>query len=141
MSEFPSGFFVYGTLKRGEQRSRLWPHAPREVFVATLAADLFDLGPYPAIATGSGSVTGELWVIAPQHMADTIERLDWVEGFHPTGCVKNIYERRLVNCRDEAGKEHSAFAYFYADTQELARIATQILPGVDGRTCWTGHRE
>src|SRR5438093_3247250 len=41
--------FVYGTLKRGEERARCWPRSPERVVPATTQGRLYDLGTYPAL--------------------------------------------------------------------------------------------
>ena len=96
--------FVYGTLKRGEVRQRMWPHAPTEVREATLQAALFDLGPYPAITSGDDEVAGELWYVIAEHMEATLAALDEIEGYGQGGV--DLYVRRVVTCRDAAGEEH-----------------------------------
>lgn len=71
--------FVYGTLRRGEQRdiNRLRP-APVLVGEATLAGRLYDLGNYPGLQLeGEGTVRGEVYRISPalEAVLDEIEEV------------------------------------------------------------------
>ena len=56
MSITPILVFVYGTLKRGEARARLWPRKPQAVEPATVRGTLYDLGDYPALVPGDDTV-------------------------------------------------------------------------------------
>lgn len=125
--------FVYGTLKRGQVRERMWPRKPVRVEAATTAGALFDLGPYPALVQGSDVVEGELWHIAAGDMGETLRTLDEVEGYLPEGV--NLYERRVVTCRSETGQMLQAWAYFYARVESLAG-KTAVKPGGDGCCRW-----
>lgn len=73
--------FVYGTLRRGEQRdiNRLTP-APRWVGRASVAGVLHDLGAYPGVLLGGASrVQGEVYQISLE-----LERqLDEIEEVSP----------------------------------------------------------
>src|SRR5687767_8797421 len=104
--------FVYGTLKRGEEREGKWPKRPTRVTMATTLGKLYDLGPYPALAQGDDVVAGELWHLAPLDVEQALKTLDAVEGVLPEGT--GLYERRVVRCRNEAGQMMNAYAYFYA---------------------------
>ncbi|MES2510478.1 MAG: gamma-glutamylcyclotransferase family protein [Pseudomonadota bacterium] len=71
--------FVYGTLRRGEQRdiNRLKP-TPVFVGAATLAGTLYDLGSYPGLQLGGGrAVLGEVYRISAELEAvlDEIEEV------------------------------------------------------------------
>ncbi|MCY1168600.1 gamma-glutamylcyclotransferase family protein [Polaromonas sp.] len=59
--------FVYGTLRRGEQRDiNLLQPAPEWVGQASLPGVLYDLGAYPGILLGGdGLVHGEVYRISP----------------------------------------------------------------------------
>lgn len=128
--------FVYGTLKRGESREPLWPAQPARVEGATTLGSLYDLGPYPALIPGSDVVAGELWHISPADLEATLARLDGIEGFLPEG--NNLYERRVVRCRNEAGQMLEAYTYLYARQEELAGKAP-LRSGGDGCVRWRGR--
>ena len=73
--------FVYGTLRRGEQRdiNRLRP-APRWVGLASVPGILHDLGAYPGLLLGgSGRVRGEVYEIS----AELERQLDEIEEVWP----------------------------------------------------------
>lgn len=125
--------FVYGTLKRGQVRERMWPKEPVRVEVATTLGRLFDLGPYPALVSGDDVVEGELWHDSSDDIDETLQTLDEIEEVHPNG--QGLYERRIVTCRNEAGQMLKAFAYFYARISELTG-KTPIASGDDGRCRW-----
>lgn len=131
----PCAVFVYGTLKRGQQRANLWPHAPLDVQVATLRARLFDLGPYPAIVEGNDLVEGELWFFQEGHFVPTLQRLDWIEGYAQPG-GRDLYVRRVVECSGTNGQSVSAFAYFYANVDALPGDSRRVAASEDGRCRW-----
>lgn len=92
--------FVYGTLKKG--------FSNHEVFLGgrsvplgedSIFADLYNLGPYPAIKEGTTLVTGECYIVGD----NTLKNLDKLEG-HPV-----FYRRKLVDtiCK------RKAWAYFF----------------------------
>ncbi|MFC5523801.1 gamma-glutamylcyclotransferase family protein [Polaromonas jejuensis] len=73
--------FVYGTLRRGEERdiNRLLP-APRWVGRASVAGVMHDLGAYPGLVLGGpGRVLGEVYEIS----AELEQRLDEIEEVWP----------------------------------------------------------
>ena len=137
-SWFHIPFFVYGTLKRGEEREGMWPHTPVEIRSAALHAALYDLGPYPALGDGNDVVVGELWFIAKEHMPDTLAALDAIEGFNQPA-AEDLYIRRKVVCKDETGEEHPAYTYYFADEQALAQVR-RIFPNEAGVCGWTAEQ-
>ncbi len=98
--------FVYGTLKRGESRSRF---LSGQRFIATAHTRplyrLYDLGDYPGLVEcGAGlSIKGELWDV---HEA-CLMRLDQVEG-----CDMGLYRREPVKLA-APHDELSAVTYLY----------------------------
>lgn len=128
----PCAVFVYGTLMQGEERSGRWPRPPRKIEPATIRAELYDLGPYPAIAEGDDRVLGEIWHLAEEDMAETLKVLDEIECFGQQGV--DLYVRRTVVCT-VAGGTHPAHAYFIADPAVLAR-GRRIPPDNEGRCRW-----
>ncbi len=131
--KIPSCVFVYATLKRGQLRETMWPHAPSSVQPATIQATLYDLGPYPAITTGDDLVRGEVWCFRCEHLDDTIRELDAIEGYQQ-GPV-DLYVRRVVECTVADGEQVSAFAYFYASRCDLTE-QHRIRKGDDGFCSW-----
>jgi gamma-glutamylcyclotransferase (GGCT)/AIG2-like uncharacterized protein YtfP len=130
--------FVYGTLKRGECRARYWPHPPICVDSATVRGRLYDLGPYPALGQGDDVVRGEVWHLAPEHMAETLRVLDEVEG---ASQLKSAYYRRIVvACRLDDGSECQAWAYEFGDSNRLT-AAQVVSPDERGECRWRGGTE
>ena len=129
--------FVYGTLKRGEERAGMWPHEPLEVREATTRAALYDLGPYPALGEGEDVVGGELWFVAEEHLERTLAALDEIEGYNQGG--EDLYVRVDVPCADGGGESHTAFTYFYADEEALSR-AHRVMPNAKGICVWSANQ-
>jgi gamma-glutamylcyclotransferase (GGCT)/AIG2-like uncharacterized protein YtfP len=78
--------FVYGTLRKGEQRdiNRLRP-APRWLGQASVEGVLYDLGEYPGLVLGREPGSGQTWVKGDVYeIADELEPLlDEIEGLLP----------------------------------------------------------
>lgn len=129
--------FVYGTLKLGEERSCRWPYPPQSVEPAVTRAELYDLGPYPAILPGDDPVAGELWTLDPEHLDHTLRVLDEIECFGVDDV--DLYVRRVIPCRTQEGREQFAYAYFLADSRAVAN-ARRVRPDSSGVCCWTGRR-
>jgi gamma-glutamylcyclotransferase (GGCT)/AIG2-like uncharacterized protein YtfP len=112
--------FVYGTLKRGEQRHR---YLAGQTFVAAVRTQplyrLYNLGEYPGlVGCANGlSIEGELWDVDDA----CLKQLDQVEG-----CDVGLYRRSPV----ELTPPHDALrpaTYFYEQNVDG-------LP--DCGTCW-----
>jgi len=132
-SDSPSAVFVYGTLKRGHCRAHHWPHPPLSVQTATTLGRLIDLGPYPALVAGEQIVEGQLWRLAPRHLADTLRALDDVEGF--VDGQSDLYRRQVISCRTADGQVVSAHAYFWAHPESIVDYRV-VAPEADGRCRW-----
>ncbi|MCS7013973.1 MAG: gamma-glutamylcyclotransferase [Chloroherpetonaceae bacterium] len=103
--------FVYGTLRRGLERHWLLQNSSY-LGDGTIRARLYDLGDYPGIKKGNGTVYGELYEVD----APTLARLDEEEDYMPSCESQSLYLRRWVTVRDRNGKRQRAFAYFYNGT-------------------------
>lgn len=125
--------FVYGTLKRGEERETCWPRRPLSIEWATTRGQLRDLGSYPALVEGSDAVLGELWQIAADDLAITLETLDEIEGYAQTD--DDLYTRRVVECRTLANEPRAALTYFFRDPSRIATTPI-VLPDQDGFCQW-----
>jgi gamma-glutamylcyclotransferase (GGCT)/AIG2-like uncharacterized protein YtfP len=122
--------FVYGTLKRGQVRAGLWPFPPLSVRPGRIQGELYDLGPYPALALGVDWVGGEVWSFRPEQMEHTLEVLDEIEELHDQ--PDDLYRRIVTDCHLE-GAVLRAFVYVYAMPLENAR---RVFPGGDGICIW-----
>ena len=131
--------FVYGSLKRGFLREAAWPHAPLRVHAGRIHAQLFDLGPSPAVVlTSDGDsrnecVFGEAWMIAPEHLAKTLQVLDNVEGFilHRDD---NEYLRKVTEVTLDSGNRIQAFVYEYANRNRLIQCRRIVANATFGST-------
>lgn len=128
--------FVYGTLKRGQIRERMWPRTPIRITNATTRGTLFDLGEYPAMTTGNDLVQGEVWELAPEDMDATLRVLDQIEDYREA--PDDLYKRVVIECELDTGKTGEArgiveaFAYHYAaELRDSWRI-----PAIAGRCSW-----
>lgn len=102
--------FVYGTLRPPQPNtapadSRYYPEVARFVKSMTPgrlpSAQIYDVGAYPAIVRGDGTVYGELLRLQPRGL----EIMDRIEG-HPT-----FYRRERVQVETEQGQA-SAWVYW-----------------------------
>lgn len=128
--------FVYGTLKRGEEREPMWPRPAIEVERATTQGRLFDLGPYPALTEGTDTIDGELWRVAGEDLEATLAALDEIECYGNDDV--DLYTRRIVQCQTESGDIQKAYTYFLAAPNELAD-RSPIPPDRDGKCRWSAH--
>jgi gamma-glutamylcyclotransferase (GGCT)/AIG2-like uncharacterized protein YtfP len=135
MAPSPSCVFVYGTLKRGEQRAPLWPRSPQRVEQAVARGQLHDLGPYPAMVDGTDQILGELWTLAAEDLALTLRELDAIECYDQGGV--DLFVRRVIECRTLDGQVHAAHAYFYGQPDKISQTPTAV-PAADGYCRWSG---
>jgi gamma-glutamylcyclotransferase (GGCT)/AIG2-like uncharacterized protein YtfP len=128
--------FVYGTLRRGEQRdiNRLNP-APLWVGLGYVSGILYDLGDYPGLVTGAcGEVLGEIYLISA-----ALERLlDEIEEVWPQETGE--YKRRQVIVRLQNALPDAA-------VHEVECLLYEINPSrTDGQLIitsgdWVSHRQ
>lgn len=130
------GFFVYGTLMRGESRfPAMAAHGIERVLLARGPGRLFDTTEdYPALQLrGAGQddiVLGEFVSVAGFEAARAA--LDVLEGFAGRGNPDNEFERVLVDV-DVGGKRlMTAWTYVAADRRP---VGARIESG-----CWRQHR-
>jgi gamma-glutamylcyclotransferase (GGCT)/AIG2-like uncharacterized protein YtfP len=128
----PHSIFVYGTLKRGQVRERCWPRRPTAVESATVRGALYDLGKYPALIAGEDTITGELWHLSPDDLAETLTVLDRVEGF--AGRSDDLYRREIIDCHTAAGSE-AAWTYVFFQAHRLLE-SQRIQPDKRGLCRW-----
>ena len=125
------GFFVYGTLRPGYGNYRhCLSGTPHTVVPATLpGARMFGLGrPYPYVSTKGARpediVVGALIEVAPEHYADALKRLDWLEG-HP-----RHYTRTAMVVMTDAGPVE-AWAYLASSRTEACLSEDEVVPSGD----------
>jgi gamma-glutamylcyclotransferase (GGCT)/AIG2-like uncharacterized protein YtfP len=103
-------FFVYGTLKEGGHFADQFDEYRTAAMQAKLEGfELFNLGWFPAIKPGEGTVQGELHRYTNADMVRGM--FDRIEGY--TGDPKtSMYDRRRVTVTTDEGKEE-AWAYVF----------------------------
>ncbi len=110
-ADFKRYVFVYGTLRKGEERdiNRLLP-VPRFVGISQTAGTLYHLGSYPGIRLG-----GHNWVQGEVYQIDVeLERqLDVIEGIMPNSTGEYIRREIVVQC---AGADVNCLVYEVVDT-------------------------
>jgi gamma-glutamylcyclotransferase (GGCT)/AIG2-like uncharacterized protein YtfP len=102
--------FVYGTLMSGQGRhSHLMEFLPEAQAAASATADLLDLGSYPGLIPGAGSVRGELYGF--EDVDAVLESLDRIEGY----CAgePSLYQRVVLQVESGVGAQW-AWTYVYA---------------------------
>ena len=100
----PRFVFVYGTLRRGEERDiNLLRPAPQAIACASIEGELYDLGTYPGLRLGGARrVKGEIYAISPA----LERRLDEIEAVWPESGGE--YVKREVTVRLGALPEGAA---------------------------------
>ena len=107
--------FVYGTLMRGMEnpvRETLKRHLIYKG-VATIKADLFDLGEYPGAVKNEygGPIEGELFQIVLN--SSVFEILDDYEGYEKSDKAASLFIRAIDYVLEQSGSRVEAWIYWY----------------------------
>lgn len=97
--------FVYGTLKKGHG---LHGYISRTEFISNDSVDgfeMYDLGAFPCIVQGEGTVHGEVYEID----GNTLHMLDRVEGY------PSLYNRMQITTNNG----HECHVYYMEDKQNI----------------------
>jgi gamma-glutamylcyclotransferase (GGCT)/AIG2-like uncharacterized protein YtfP len=95
----PIVYAVYGTLMEGQRNSRILEGlGDFGARVEIPGADLFDVGGFPALRIGAGTVKAQLWRPYPEWRDEALRRLDGLEGCRPDG--SGMYVRRPLALAD-----------------------------------------
>ena len=125
----PRHIFFYGTLMRGfalRERAAIEPWI-RFAGCGVVRGALFDLGPYPALVAGSGTVRGEVYLcVDPGRL---LPRADALEHFDPDRPRAGEYRREALPARLDDGRTLTVWAYIY--NRPLGAAA--LLPAGDYR--------
>ena len=103
--------FVYGTLMKNHRNHGYMADA---IYIANGVIDgyeIYDLGTYPGIIDGVGSVYGEVYQIT----SEIEEKLDWLEE------EGDLYLKRDENVRLDNGQSVVAKVYVYNKSVEGCR--------------------
>ncbi|MCP4754832.1 MAG: gamma-glutamylcyclotransferase [Proteobacteria bacterium] len=118
--------FVYGTLCRGLSRNEVLRYSDYRGPAQTEGV-LTDMGQYPALIPGEGTVIGEVYEIADE---DVLDRLDEIEGYKGDIINESLYRREKRAVRlFSTGEWAEASLYVY---NQPASPAVPI-PGGDYR--------
>ena len=100
--------FIYGTLMPG-LRLEAEMHGARFLGPAQVPGRLVDLGRYPGLLPGEGSVAGEIYAVDDAHLA----RLDGVEGMVPGDRAASQYwrEELTVSAGPLQGQRVQTYVY------------------------------
>lgn len=99
-----SRIFVYGTLMKGEANHHHLLNDAEFLGEGTIDGyEMYDLGNYPGIKAGTGTVTGEVYKVSPAELA-AIDRLEG-EGY--------LYIKTPVNVKMSDSKVLETYAYVY----------------------------
>jgi gamma-glutamylcyclotransferase (GGCT)/AIG2-like uncharacterized protein YtfP len=113
--------FVYGTLLRGMGRAAVLDGSTC-LGPASITASLHNLGHYPGITDGEGTVVGELYEVS----SETLQQLDCIEGYRAGDEESSLFVRCEVSARRlDDGSICTAHAYYYNndDVDETTCIA------------------
>lgn len=101
---------VYGSLKQGFHNHPVMRQAGGvyEDTVSLEGYDMFNLGSFPGIKEGTGTIEAELYQVSD------LRPLDWLEGYHPDYEPDSLYLRRTVKLDGED-------VYVYVYNGEVSR--------------------
>ncbi|TWU08563.1 gamma-glutamylcyclotransferase family protein [Stieleria varia] len=128
-------FFVYGTLKRGQCRERMWPAAPLRIAPAWTLGHLYGRDDYPAMTTGTDRVLGECWTYESSDVEAVFKTLDEIEGTEGNSPT-DLYHRHEIQIHlldDET--RLFAQAYFYVKPPETDGFQ-RIQPDANHHVVW-----
>jgi gamma-glutamylcyclotransferase (GGCT)/AIG2-like uncharacterized protein YtfP len=116
-------FFVYGTLRSGEERRPiLTRHDAAGGDAATVEGTLLHLGDYPGLVLdgAAAEVTGEVYSVSD--LARLFAELDPVETFHGFGAPGSLYRRAIVRVQRAGLAPAPAWTYVYNGVRDGARV-------------------
>jgi gamma-glutamylcyclotransferase (GGCT)/AIG2-like uncharacterized protein YtfP len=101
--------FVYGTLMRGYALHLLLARASKFLGEGRVHGRLLDLGRYPGLVEGAGSVRGEIYRLDDSELLAVLDR---AEGYN--------FGRRRTTVTLASGRRARAWVYRYRGRQEKA---------------------
>ena len=134
--------FVYGTLRKGEERdiNRLQP-TPQWVGRARVEGVMHHLGSYPGLVLGApGTVHGEVYAVSPEleRVLDEIEEV-WPQQTGEYAKRVVVVQLEQVDAGSDHAGSHDAGTELLCVLYEIAPERTQgkpVIPGGD----WVLHR-
>jgi gamma-glutamylcyclotransferase (GGCT)/AIG2-like uncharacterized protein YtfP len=110
--------FVYGTLRpslAGDEQRRLIAGLP-DAGPATVPGLLYDLGPYPGMVAGEGTVHGDLLEVADECHLAMLDAYEECHGDDP------LYRRQATLATRPDGTTVAAWSYLYCQPPGRSRI-------------------
>ncbi len=109
----PPPIFVYGTLLPGQPNDYIWQDCAQAVERAfATGCCLYDFGSYPVmIEGGRGRVVGQLIYLNRACYSQTIQNLDFLEGFDPQHPGDSNFRRVMLKVTRPNGEKVAAWAY------------------------------
>ena len=111
-------FAVYGLLRAGESGFARFglENAFAPLGPCTLRGQLYDLGAYPGLVDGAGSVVGELFEVRD---ASVMPKVDAFEDYWPEDPARSRYVRKKVRLIEP---DRDAWVYIWVLGVETARL-------------------
>lgn len=134
VSPAPALLFVYGTLRPrcASDMTRRLVDDLEHAGEATMRGTLYDIGPYPAMRRGEGTVRGDLLAVRDA------ARLRALDAYEECGGPSPLFERVTAVARRTDGVEVVAWVYLYVGPLGTARpidggdYATVVRPARHG---------
>ena len=113
MSKHDDYLFVYGTLLSNipSSMSKFLRRRATLIGKATISGKLIDLGGYPGLLLGGGTVKGELYRFEEGRKEESWSMLDAYESV--TGAPEDEYRKEAVAAQVNGGGKFSALTYVY----------------------------
>lgn len=136
MNSTPLPVFVYGTLRNGlgNYNNILAGNTSREADATLAGARMLDAGGCPFVElTSEGTVIGEVMYLSATTEAETMVRLDRLEGFKGAGDRSNMYERVQVQVLLADASTVLAWVYVTAPGSESFTRSMPVIASGDWR--------
>lgn len=122
MSKHNEYLFVYGTLMSNipSSMSKFLRRRATLIGKATVSGKLIDLGGYPGLLHGGGTVKGELYRFHEDRLQESWSMLDAYESV--TGAPQDEYRKDKVAVRVNGGGAFTALTYVYVGSIKDKKI-------------------
>lgn len=108
-----TNIFVYGTLMKGQSNHRAFLKDGCFIGNGMIEEyDMYDLGYFPGIVSGTGKVYGEVYSVTPEEL----KRIDRLEG------EGSLYKKEKTTVRMADKSEISAFVYVYLNNVDGCKL-------------------
>ncbi len=108
-----TNIFVYGTLMKGQSNHRAFLKDDSFIGSGMIEGyDMYDLGHFPGIVSGTGKVYGEVYSVTPEEL----KHIDRLEG------EGSLYKKEKTTVRMADKSEISAFVYVYLNSVDGRKL-------------------